>query len=79
MAKRCKIERLKTISNEQIKLNKNIYDIFTYVFIKVTMYMTRGVQIMGWSVSIALMACLTQYSGFSGGNSGAISFLFKNR
>lgn len=49
---------------------------FTYVFMKVTMYMTRGVQIIGWSVSMALMACLTQYSGFSGGNNGAISFLF---
>lgn len=45
------------------------------VFMKVTMYMTRGVQIIGWSVSMALMACLTQYSGFSGGNNGAISFL----
>lgn len=49
----------------------------TYVFMKVTMYMTRGVQIIGWSVSMALMACLTQYSGFSGGNNGAISFLFE--
>ncbi len=43
------------------------------------MYMTRGVQIIAWSVSMALMACLTQYSGFSGGNNGAISFLFKKR
>lgn len=44
---------------------------------KVTMYMIRGVQIIAWSVSMALMACFTQYSGFSGGKSGAISFLFK--
>lgn len=42
------------------------------------MYMTRGVQIIGWSVNMALMACCTQYSGFSGGKKGAISFLFKS-
>lgn len=35
----------------------------------------RGVQIMGWSVRIALMACLTQNSGFRGGRKGSISFL----
>lgn len=51
---------------------------YAYVFMKVTMYMTRGVHIIGWSVSIALVACWTQYSGFSGGKNGAISFLFKS-
>lgn len=35
----------------------------------------RGVQIMGWSVRMALMACLTQNSGFRGGRKGSISFL----
>lgn len=30
---------------------------------------------MGWSVRIALMACLTQNSGFKGGRKGSISFL----
>lgn len=31
-----------------------------YLFMKVTMYMRRGVQIMGWSVRMAFMACFTQ-------------------
>lgn len=47
----------------------------SYLFMKVTMYMRRGVQIIGWSVRIALMACFTQYSGFKGGRKGSISFL----
>lgn len=46
-----------------------------YLFIKLTMYMMRGVQIMGWSVRMALMACFTQNSGLSGGRNGSISFL----
>ena len=32
----------------------------THLFMKVTMYMRRGVQIMGWSVRMAFMACFTQ-------------------
>lgn len=35
----------------------------------------RGVQIIGWSVRMALMACFTQNSGFRGGRKGSISFL----
>lgn len=46
-----------------------------YLFMKVTIYMRRGVQIIGWSVRIALIACFTQYSGFNGGRKGSISFL----
>lgn len=30
------------------------------LFMKVTMYMRRGVQIMGWSVRMAFIACFTQ-------------------
>lgn len=45
------------------------------LFMKVTIYMRRGVQIIGWSVRIALIACFTQYSGFNGGRKGSISFL----
>uniref|UniRef100_A0A0E9SZC1 Secreted protein n=1 Tax=Anguilla anguilla TaxID=7936 RepID=A0A0E9SZC1_ANGAN len=37
--------------------------------------MRRGVQIMGWSVRMALIAWFTQYSGFRGGRNDAISFL----
>lgn len=47
----------------------------THVFMKVTAYMARGVQTIGWSVRMALMALSTQCSGFSGGKNGAISFL----
>lgn len=46
-----------------------------YLFMKVTIYIRRGVQIIGWSVRIALIACFTQYSGFKGGRKGSISFL----
>lgn len=46
-----------------------------YLFIKLTMYTMRGVQIMGWSVRMALMACFTQNSGLNGGRNGSISFL----
>lgn len=47
----------------------------THVFMKVTAYMARGVQTIGWSVRMALMALSTHCSGFSGGKNGAISFL----
>lgn len=32
----------------------------THLFMNVTMYMRRGVQTMGWSVRMALIACFTQ-------------------
>lgn len=47
----------------------------THLFIKLTMYTMRGVQIMGWSVRMALMDCFTQNSGLNGGRNGSISFL----
>lgn len=50
----------------------------TYVFMKFTTYIARGVQTIGWSVRMALIACFTQYSGFRGGKKGAISFLHKH-
>lgn len=53
----------------------NNWDFSSYLFMKVTIYMRRGVQIIGWSVRMALIACFTQYSGFKGGRKGSISFL----
>lgn len=53
----------------------NNWHFSSYLFMKVTIYMRRGVQIIGWSVRMALIACFTQYSGFKGGRKGSISFL----
>ena len=46
----------------------------THLFMKLTMYTMRGVQIMGWSVRMALMHCFTQNSGLRGGGKGQTPF-----